>query len=123
MKETQDLSTYRLNSECEFITLYKSIPLEKLNAYKERVFKLLGALQEKEYFDIVKNIRVENQEVFIKCVCLYIIQTGADCNVEFTDNFLQLRGIQSYNAGLKEMREYRRQVERIKGNFYDKKES
>lgn len=94
----KDLSRYRLNSISELDSISAKIDQGKFLKYKESVYNMLLNLREGECFDIVLKIRAENQEIFIKCVCCYMIEMRGDCNIIFSDDFSMIKGVVPFNT-------------------------
>ena len=92
-----NLSHYRLDNLTEIDLLVDKIGVVKFYQYQENVFKLLASISPEQKYSILENIRQENQEVFIKCVCVYIIRTTGDCNVELSNDYTSIKGIEPFN--------------------------
>jgi hypothetical protein len=116
----EDLSKYRLNSIQEIDAIAEKIGEVKFYAYYDTVRIIIKNLQPGAFYDIVANVRPENIEVFIKCVCLYIRRTAGDCNFVLSDDYTKVKGIQSFNAGRAKMKAYQEQVKRM--TPYEKKQ-
>lgn len=106
MKIMQTLIKYRLNSLTEIEAIRLKIGNDKFATYQATVNKLLRAMQPGNVFSIPDKVKPANQEVFIKVVCLYMIETAGDCNVILSDDYTHIRGVVSFNAEIKSQQEY-----------------
>ncbi|GHU80120.1 hypothetical protein FACS1894145_5820 [Bacteroidia bacterium] len=117
-----DLSKYALKSFSNFEELFSQISPKKLFEYREAVFNICRELKPGQIYNIAESVRIENQEVFVKCVCSYIMIHGADCNVLFTDDYASVKGVKSFNEEHQRLEEYTEQVRQMKkSNIYEKK--
>ena len=67
-----DLSAYKLNNTKEIAELVEKYG-ERFGHFMDSVYRVLDNLQVGEKFDVVGKVHAENQELFIKCACFYII--------------------------------------------------
>ncbi|MDR1343939.1 MAG: hypothetical protein LBJ39_01165 [Tannerellaceae bacterium] len=93
-----DLKAYRMNSFDEIEDLRKRIGNDKFRGYIGIVYFLLNRLEPGERFDICEKVKQANRMAFVKVACLYISETGGNCNIEFSDDYSRIKGIKSYNA-------------------------
>lgn len=106
MKIMQTLAKYRLNSLAEIEALRLKIGQKKFITYQATVYKLLRDMQPGNVFSIPDKVKPANQDVFIKVVCLYMLETAGDCNVILSDDYTRIRGVVSFNAEIKSQQEY-----------------
>lgn len=84
-----DLSRYRMN-DYAWIEIYKKkMGNQAFYEYRDSVYHQLMSLQPGQYFDIVKNVRQENYEVFIKICCMFISESNS--NYEFFANYTKIK--------------------------------
>lgn len=57
--------------------------------YLNSVYRQLITLHPGQYFDIVKNVRSENYELFVKICCLFIVEGHS--NYEFFGNYTKIK--------------------------------
>jgi len=98
-----DLSHYRLNSYSEIIDLQHRIGNDKFYKYLNMVYALAGGITIGQMYPIEQHVKTANRNIFIKCVCLYMIETGSRCNIEFTNDYSSVRGIQPYDSYSKDL--------------------
>ena len=67
-----DLSRYRLNETKELMELKEKYG-DRFDLFFKKVFQCLDNLKEGEVFDVLTNVCPENQELFIKIGCFYVI--------------------------------------------------
>ena len=94
-----DLSHHRLNSFSEIDALVDKIGAEKFYQYQDAVFNIISKLSPGQTYNVLENVKSENQGVFIKCVCIYIIRTKGECNVIPSDDYTFVKGITPFNEG------------------------
>lgn len=99
----KNLSVHRLKSVSEIMALIETIGLKKFNSYLNTVYTLMQGLLPGDVFKIEEKVRRENQGVFIKVVCLYILETKGECNVELSNDWDSVIGIQTMNSYLLEL--------------------
>jgi hypothetical protein len=117
------LEKYLLQSLADLDEFTNKIGHEKFYPYQDRVFQILSKMHPGNTYNIIENIRSENREIFVKCVCVYMRRMKGDCNVQFTDDYTSIKGIESFNQERKSMQEYQDRVKRMKqGNRYEKSE-
>ena len=73
------------------ILAYKTESIAELEAYRDRighdvwrdmevkVFQALEVLQPGRFYDVSRQVKEEQQELFVKCCCVYILEQTADC--------------------------------------------
>lgn len=120
------LAKYRLNSLAEIESICMKIGQDKFAAYKDTVYNLLRDMQPGNVFSVLDKVKPTNQEVLIKVVCLYMIETAGDCNVILSDDYTHIRGVVSFNAEIKGQQEYNElhkttKSVKIKRSEYDQK--
>lgn len=98
-----DLSHYRLNTYSEIIDLKHRIGNDKFNKYLNTVYALVEGITIGQSYPIEQHVKTANRKIFIKCVCLYIIETGSLCNIEFTNDYSSIFGIQSFDSYSKDL--------------------
>lgn len=111
-----DLSHYRLNSYSEIIDLQHRIGDKKFYKYLNTVYTTAEGIKIGQLYTIEKEVKMANRNIFIKCVCLYMIDTGSRCNVEFSNDYSSVRGIQSFDS-------YRKDLEIISNKLKSMKEN
>lgn len=94
-----DLSQYRLNHTKELADLAEKLG-DRFDPFFKAVYKLIDKLEEGESFDIKTNVHQENQELFIKCVCFYILDNNRtrgqfDAWVELSNDYRYIRKMPS----------------------------
>lgn len=99
----ENFKQYRLNNRAEIEELQRNFIPEKFELYKQKLFELLQSFTPGKEYNIAEKIKSENRELFIKLSCLYMLQTGANCNVEFSNDYSTIRGVQSFNESIKEI--------------------
>lgn len=68
-----DFSKHRLN-DWKWRDMYQlQLGDEAFDKYFSLVWNALGRLRENEYYDIAKQVKVENRDLFIKICCQYIL--------------------------------------------------
>lgn len=77
--------------------------MERFDAYSNYVYTFLSEFNDGDCFDIPNNIKATNIPVFVKLACQYMIETKADCNIIFSDDFSMIKGVISYNQFIEEM--------------------
>lgn len=87
------LSNYRLNNYSEIEKLKEEIGLIEFSKYLNSVYKTLQAIRPGEIFCIRDKVKQDNHLLFIKCACLYILETGITCNILFSDDYESIKGI------------------------------
>lgn len=92
------LSHYRLNDYSEIIDLQHRIGNDKFVKYLNMVYSLARGISIGQIYPIEQHVKTANRNIFIKCVCLYMIETGSMCNVEFANDYSSIRGIQSLDS-------------------------
>ena len=62
----------------------------KVRAYVNKVYGLIEQIKPGMFITIDKLVSEQNLNMFIKSVCLYIIETKAN-NIEFSNNYLTIK--------------------------------
>lgn len=84
-----DLSRYRM-TDYGWVESYKNkMGATQFREYLHGVYRQLFSLHIGQYFDILKNVRSENYEIFIKICCLFISEGNS--NYEFFANYTKIR--------------------------------
>ena len=109
-----NLYKHRLNAFYEIEALIAKIGNEKFSKYRDAVFIILNKLKPNEVYNITERVKAANHGVFIKCVCLYMIETGGCCNVMLSNDYTKVIGIQSFNDSKKEFKDYAEQVKQMR---------
>lgn len=99
----RNLSQYRLTDFSEILKLRDAIGMERFDAYASYVYTFLAKFNDGDSFDISDNIKATNIPVFVKLTCQYMIDTKADCNIIFSDDFGVIKGVTSYNQCIGEI--------------------
>lgn len=115
-----DLSHYRLNTYSEIIDLQHRIGNDKFYKYLNMVYALAAGITIGQLYPIEQHVKTANRNIFIKCICLYIIETGDMCNIEFTNDYSSIRGTQSFDGYNKNLTMIRN---KLKVNKKDGKEN
>lgn len=77
-------------SDYGWVELYKNkMGDAQFRDYLNSVYRQLLSLQVGQYFDIVKNVRSENYELFVKICCLFISEEHG--NYEFFGNYTKIK--------------------------------
>jgi len=90
------LASYRLNTYSELECLIAKMGAENYFPYREMVYSTLLKIKPGESFILRKQVKKENLELFIKISCLYMLETGMNCNIIFSDDYTIIRGIFPY---------------------------
>lgn len=93
-----DLSHLRLITYSEIIDLQHRIGNDKFYKYLNMVYHLAREISIGQIYPIEQHVKTANRNTFIKCVCLYMIETKSLCNIEFTNDYSSIRGIQSLDS-------------------------
>jgi len=109
-----NLSLYRLNSISEIIDLQHHIGKEKFYKYLNMVYKLAKSITLNQKYLIEQHVKKANQKVFVKCLCLYICESGSECNIEFSNDYSTVLGIQSINEYKEEALIIRKRINKFK---------
>ena len=99
---------FRLRTLAEIDNIRVKVGEDKFNNYKKIVYNTLWRLKSGEIFEINRNVKSQNLEVFIKITCLYMIEMKGDCNIVFKDGFNQIKGEESFNQYAKELKDRKR---------------
>lgn len=62
------------------------------NEYLNKVFLFINKMRQGQSIEIAKKVQPENTEIFIKCVCVYILETDI-YDIEFSNDFLKIKKI------------------------------
>lgn len=117
----EDLSAYRLLRLSQIDEVRAKIGPEKFDPFRNAVFGKLRALTPGDIYDIERNVRQANRGVFVLLSCEYMILSGRDCNIEISNDWTAVKGVQSVNEHLLELEQIRnRRTKRDK--FYEKTE-
>lgn len=98
-----DLSHLRLNTYSEIINLQHRIGNDKFCKYLNMVYHLAKGITVGQLYHIEQHVKTVNRNIFIKCICLYMIETKSLCNVEFSTDYSSIRGIQSFDSYSKDL--------------------
>ncbi len=111
-----NLSHHKLEKLQELWDLSDEIGRDKFEPFQDAVFKICKGLHPGDTYNIVEKVKEANKSIFIKCVCHYIRLNApkGDCNVEFSENYCIVKGIQTWND---QQREKQSQNNK-KGGFY-----
>jgi len=80
-----DLSHHRFYHERDFAPFIEKMGEAAFEAYRKKVFDYLRNMEHGYEFDIIKNVEVENYELFIKVVGQY--RSTVDIHIYFSDDF------------------------------------
>jgi hypothetical protein len=107
-----DLTIYSLKSTDEIEILRQRAGADRFDAFKEKTYAVLKKLQPGEQFLIEESVSLRNQPVFLKLACLYILETGWDCNIDIVGKESNvIRGVLTPNEHLAQRMEYFRRRE------------
>lgn len=70
---------YRPASFLELECYRDRIGYETWHEMEAKVFLALDNLQPDNFYDISKQVKEEQQELFVKCCCAYILEQAPDC--------------------------------------------
>lgn len=81
---------YRLNDkDWSWVELYqRRMGNEAFREYRDNVYRKLMAMQPKSSFDIEKNVREDNRDIFIKLCCLFMNEGNP--GYKFSPNYKQI---------------------------------
>lgn len=91
----KDLSLYRLNNYSELQTFLSENDNKTFHAYRELVYVRMNSLKPGHSFKIRSKVKEENFELFIKTVCLYILESADKCNIIFSDDYEIIIGVKT----------------------------
>ncbi|MEG0796913.1 MAG: hypothetical protein RR397_10490 [Odoribacter sp.] len=78
---------YRLN-DWRWVDIYKQqLGREAFDMYQDRVCRALLGLRENEYYDIAKQVKVANRDLFIKTCCQFILTHN---DYEFSNDYTKI---------------------------------
>lgn len=103
-----DLNAHALHDRSEIDEIRSKVGSERFDAFKKATFNTLSRIAVGEQFLIEERIPRNNFPAFIKVACLYIMETGADCNIDIVGSDSNIiKGVQSwkdYSAELSRIR-------------------
>lgn len=91
---------------------------EKFDHFKNTVYSVLKNMQPGDLFRIEEQVSVKNQPIFIKLACLYILESGWNCNIEITGMESNIiKGVKTPTVFFAELRENRIKCQKIKSRI------
>lgn len=104
-----DLNEFTLKSRSEIEALRTQIGAERFDAFKNATYNTLRNLKLGELYMIEEKISKTNIPVFVKVACLYIQETGWNCNIAIVGAHSNIvKGVQTATDHIAELSEYRR---------------
>lgn len=93
-----DLNAHALHNQSEIDEICQKVGHERFTAFKTATFNTLKRISIGENFHIEEKVSKNNISAFMKLACLYILETGADCNIDIVGSDSNIiRGIQTWN--------------------------
>jgi hypothetical protein len=110
-----DLSNYTLRSLSEIDLIRKKAGEKRFDSFKETAYNVFRSLKPGESYSVEDNVSVKNRPIFIKLACLYILQTGWECNIDIVGyDSNMIKGVITHTKFFQERAEYQIKRELIK---------
>lgn len=110
-----DLNEYALHERSEIEAIRQKVGTERFEAFKKATFNTLRMISIGERFPIEERVSRNNIPAFMKIACLYILETGSDCNIDIIGSESNIiKGIQSWKQYSSEMATMRTKLEERK---------
>ena len=107
-----DLNQHVLKSFSEIDEIRRRVGVEKFENFKTAAYNSFKKLNPGDRFEIENEVSEKNQPEFIKIACLYILETGWNCNIDIIGPFSNvIRGILTQNAYHSELSQIRQRFE------------
>lgn len=107
-----DLNEHALRHFSEIEDLRQMIGNERYTAFKTATFNTLSRIVVGEKFEIEERVSRNNIPAFMKMACLYVLETGYDCNIDITGSDSNIiKGILSWNQYSRELANIRCKLE------------
>jgi len=106
-----DLNQFALKSISEINELRNRVGAEKFEKFKTAAFNEFKKLKPGDRYNIEDEVSEKNQPSFMKIACLYIMETGWNCNIDIIGPFSNvIRGIQTPAEYYSELSQIRQRI-------------
>lgn len=110
-----DLNSHTLRSLSEIDLIRKKAGEKRFDSFKETAFNVFRSLKPGDSYSLEDNVSAKNQPIFIKLACLYILQTGRECNIDIVGHDSNvIKGVLTHTEFLQQRSEYQLKRELIK---------
>lgn len=107
-----DLNQFALKNIQEINEISRKVGAERFEVFKTASFNTLRALKPGEMFQIEEEVSVANIPAFVKVACLYIMQTGWNCNIDIVGSDSNvIRGILTHTEYFSELASIRQRLD------------
>lgn len=113
-----DLRQYTLKSRAELEEIRQRVGHTKFDKFRDEANKIFRSLEPGQDFYIEQKVSTNNWPAFMKIACLYILDTGRNCNIDIVgDDSNIIRGITSYNMWQAEQEEIKRRLSHFRNRL------